>query len=107
MQQDDSKFNQMLYEIALFNFSQFMIKDFDIKQLANFNADKSAIIIAGFEKMDEAEWYYNLLQKNTDIQQSLQTNNVQVICISEINYELLQSHFTITDYNAWLLDNAK
>ncbi len=107
MQQDDSQFNQMLYEIALFNFSQFMIKDFDIKQLANFNADKSAIIIAGFEKMDEAEWYYNLLQKNTDIQQSLQTNNVQVICISEINYELLQSHFTITDYNAWLLDNDK
>jgi hypothetical protein len=107
MQQDESKLNQLLYEIALFNFSQFMIKDFDIKQLANFTPDQSAIIVAGFEKMDEAEWYNNLLQKNFDIQQSLQSKNVQVICISETNYQLLQSHFTITDYNTWLLDNTK
>lgn len=98
MENDEQKTNQLLYEVALFNFSQFMIKDFDLKLLPTFEANTSALQIAGFEKMDEAEWYINLLQKNTTILQFLQANNVQVVAITEENFKLLNTHFSLQDY---------
>ena len=98
MENDEQKTNQLLYEVALFNFSQFMIKDFDLKLLPTFEANTSALQIAGFEKMDEAEWYINLLQKNATILQFLQANNVQVVAITEENFKLLNTHFSLQDY---------
>lgn len=98
MENDEQKTNQLLYEVALFNFSQFMIKDFDLKLLPTFEANTSALQIAGFEKMDEAEWYINLLQKNITILQFLQANNVQVVAITEENFKLLNTHFSLQDY---------
>ena len=98
MENDEPKANQLLYEVALFNFSQFMIKDFDLKLLPTFEATTSALQIAGFEKMDEAEWYINLLQKNATILQFLQANNVQVVAITEENFKLLNTHFSLQDY---------
>lgn len=98
MENDEPKTNQLLYEVALFNFSQFMIKDFDLKLLPTFEATTSALQIAGFEKMDEAEWYINLLQKNATIFQFLQANNVQVVAITEENFKLLNTHFSLQDY---------
>ena len=98
MENDEQKTNQLLYEVALFNFSQFMIKDFDLKLLPTFEAKTSALQIAGFEKMDEAEWYINLLQKNATISQFLRANEVQVIAITEENFKLLNTHFSLQDY---------
>ena len=98
MENDEPKANQLLYEVALFNFSQFMIKDFDLKLLPTFEVTTSALQIAGFEKMDEAEWYINLLQKNATILQFMQANNVQVVAITEENFKLLNTHFSLQDY---------
>ena len=100
--QDEQLLNQLLYDIALFNFSQFMIKDFDLKQELNFTRDQSAVIVSGFEKMDETEWYHNLLTKNPDISQKIIANNAQVICITQTNFEILSQHFTLADYLEWL-----
>ena len=100
--QDEQQLNQLLYDIALFNFSQFMIKDFDLKQELNFTRDQSAVIVSGFEKMDEAEWYHNLLTKNPEISQKIITNNIQVISITQTNFEILSQHFTLADYLEWL-----
>ena len=100
--QDEQKTNQLLYEVALFNFSQFMIKDFDLKQIPAFTADDNAIQIAGFEKLDEAEWYYNRLTANPEIQQTIALNGVQVICITEQNANLIGTEFTLQDYLDWI-----
>ena len=100
--QDEKQLNQLLYDIALFNFSQFMIKDFDLKQELNFNRNQSAVIVSGFEKMDEVEWYNNLLVKNPEISQKIIADNIQVICITQTNYEILSQHFTLADYLEWI-----
>lgn len=100
--QDEQQLNQLLYDIALFNFSQFMIKDFDLKQEFLFAKDQSAVIVSGFEKLDEAEWYHNLLTKNAEISQKLIANNAQVISITQTNFEILSQHFTLADYLEWL-----
>lgn len=100
--QDEQKTNQLLYEVALFNFSQFMIKDFDLKQLLSFTPDRDAIQVSGFEKLDDAEWYYNRLVANPEIQQVLATHGVQVICITKQNAQLIGSAFTLEDYLDWV-----
>ena len=103
--QDEQQLNQLLYDIALFNFSQFMIKDFDLKQEFLFAKDQSAVIVSGFEKLDEAEWYHNLLTKNAEISQKLVANNAQVISITQTNFEILNQHFTLADYLEWIKTN--
>lgn len=98
MPADADKLNQLLYEVALYNFSQFMIKDFDLKLLPTFAKAEMALQVAGFEKLDEAEWYLNLLTQNPTIQLFLQENGVQVIAITETNAKLLNNQFTWQDY---------
>ena len=101
MPQNEQQMNQLLYDIALFNFSQFMIRDFDIKQLPTFAADLSALQISGFEKMDDAEWYYNMLTKHSDLQSSLVEKGVQIICITQTNADMLGTQLTLQDYLEW------
>jgi hypothetical protein len=95
----------LLYDVALFNFSQFMIKDFDLEKELNFTTTQSAIILSGFEKMDEAEWYTNILQKNSEIGSQITNKQIQVLSITLNNYDLICKHFTIADYIEWLTTN--
>ena len=83
MPQDEQLMNQLLYEIALYNFSQFMIRDFDIEQFPIYDKEHSALQISGFEKMDDAEWYYNLLKKNSEMQTLFTEKGVEIICIDD------------------------
>ena len=99
--QDEKQMNQLMYDIALFNFSQFMIRDFDIQQIAAFTNDLSALQIAGFEKLDDAEWYANMLAKNLELQNTFASMGVQVICITETNIALLGQQLSWQDYLEW------
>jgi hypothetical protein len=99
--QDEKQMNQLMYYIALFNFSQFMIRDFDIQQIAAFTNDLSALQIAGFEKLDDAEWYANMLAKNPEVQNTFASMGVQVICITETNIALLGQQLSWQDYLEW------
>ena len=90
-----------MYEIALYNFSQFMIKDFDLKQIPMFDVSDCALQIAGFESLDDAFWYKNMLTKNVELMQILNENNVQSICITQTNYDLIGKHFTLEEYINW------
>jgi hypothetical protein len=102
LDKDEKNLNELLYELALFNFSQFMIKDFDLKQVFALTEDKSAIQVAGLEKMDEAEWYRNMLLKNDDMKAVLASLQVQIICITEENLSLIGQAFTLQEYQEWL-----
>ena len=49
----------MLYDIAVYNFNKFMVKDFDfdIRKVGN----KELIIVSGMESLEEAKWYKNII----------------------------------------------
>lgn len=100
--QDEKLLNDLLYEVALFNFTQFMIKDFDLKQRPMFTQEQSALQITGFISLDEAEWYKSLIDKNADLKTKLQALGVQIICITEANNELLSNPFSVADYLLFL-----
>ena len=103
--QDEQQLNQLLFDIALFNFSQFMIKDFDLKIVTNFTKEQGAVIITGLEKLEEAEWYAQLLNQNSEISATIQKNNTQVLCITLNNLELVGKNFTIDEYITWKSQN--
>lgn len=96
-EQDEQKLNNLLYEMALFNFSQFLIRDFDMQTLSHYG-NGSALRISGFDGLDETDWYQNLMDKSDDLQQVFRQNGVEVIKITEENYPLLMTKYTKEEY---------
>lgn len=101
MPRNEQQLNTLLYEIALFNFSQFMIKDFDLKQIPMFDLVDCALQVAGFETLDDALWYQGMLQKSAELMQLLHANGVKSISITQTNFELIGKHFTLQEYLDW------
>ena len=83
---DDQTLNELLYEVALFNFSQFLIRDFDLQKMPVFG-DGCALRVSGFADLDEAEWWVGLVQRNEEMQALLQ--NISVRPVAEVNLPLL------------------
>ncbi len=84
---DEQALNELLYEVALFNFSQFLIRDFDLQQMPIFK-ETSALRISGFADMNEAEWWIDLIRKNTDMQRVLV--GIEIKAVAEVNLPLLK-----------------
>ena len=98
MNNEPEKVNNMLYQVALFNFSQFLIKDFDM-EIISYNNNESALKISNFESYKEVVWYQGLLLKNNDLSQLFRDNHVRLLKITVPNLELLlQGLFTEQDY---------
>ncbi len=60
----EQNLNKLLYEVALYNFAQFMIKDFDMEAMLNYSSSESALLVQGFDSMEEVEWYKGLLEQS-------------------------------------------
>ena len=86
-QASEEALNELLYEVALFNFSQFLIRDFDLQKMPVWG-ETCALRVSGFADMDEAEWWMDLLRKNTDMQTILQ--GIQIKAVTEVNLPLLK-----------------
>jgi len=100
--QDEPTLNNLLYEVALFNFSQFLIKDFDMKKIPLFTSASSALEIAGFDSLDEALWYISLIQENADLQALLQQLQATIFPITAPNLELLNHPYTLEEYQSFI-----
>ena len=84
---DETALNELQYEVALFNFSQFLIRDFDLQKMPIFGTG-CALRVSGFADMDEAEWWIDLLQKNAEMQRALV--GVTVRPVTEVNLPLVK-----------------
>lgn len=84
---DEDALNELLYEVALFNFSQFLIRDFDLQKLPVWG-EGCALRISGFADLDEAEWWIGMAQKNAEMQTILQ--QIQIKAVTEMNLPLLK-----------------
>ena len=85
---DEEALNNLLYEVALFNFSQFLIRDFDLQKMPVFGSG-CALRISGFADLDEAEWWVGLVEKNADMQTVL--DGVQIKAVTEVNLPLINT----------------
>lgn len=98
---DETKLNKLLYEVALFNFSQFLIRDFDLQKMPVW-ADGCALRISGFESLDETTWYLSLVAKNEELSRFIGKEHITSLCITEENYQLIPSKLSLEDYNIFI-----
>jgi len=96
--QNEDSLNNLLYQVALYNFTQFLIKDFDLRKVPVFTLTLSALEIAGFENMDEADWYISLITKEPDLQLLFHLLDAQIVPITLSNLELLNHPYTLEEY---------
>ena len=75
--------NQVLYEVARFNFSSFIVKDFDLEQMSFSNV--GLLIVKGFANLKELEHYRTVMERaDLDLGPA-----VMPIMISKANFEIL------------------
>jgi tetratricopeptide (TPR) repeat protein len=92
--------NKLLYNIASFNFSRFMIKDFDLV-VTKLDSVQSALSVTNFESYDEADWYSKTLTTDPLLIKLLNDLSIRKIIISEANFALLRTGFSLNDYLAF------
>lgn len=80
---DSISANQVLYDVARFNFSSFVVKDFDLEPMSFGNV--GLLIVKGFANMRELEHYRSVMTRN-DFRVP---PGVRLIMISKANFELL------------------
>lgn len=98
---DETVLNSLLYEVAVYNFSQFLIKDFDLKKIPDFTVSNSVLALSGFDSMDEAEWYINLLQEDAGLSILFKENQAIIFPITETNVELLNNPLSVDEYRTF------
>ena len=84
---EEQTLNDLLYEVALFNFSQFLIRDFDLQKMPVLG-NGCAVRISGFQDMDEAEWWIGLTNNDKEMQAALV--GVEVQAVTETNMSLIK-----------------
>ena len=91
---DSINANQLLYEMAHFNFTTFVVRGFDM----NIVADKglSQFIISGFNSYDEAHAYAQRVFKAKELVPYV--NKGRVLIVSKQNLDLIGTTFSINDY---------
>lgn len=86
--------NLLLYEMARYNFSSFIVKNFDLSFVKK-NA-VGMLHVKEFTNFDEAYQYAGLLYKDKEMAQKL--SGMRALIISRQNYELLSKYYSFDDY---------
>lgn len=93
-QADSLDANQLLFEMARYNFSNFLVRNFDI----NVDIDNgiSRMMVSGFLNYDEALQYARLLYADENMAELLR--GCRRIIISEENLKMLGTKYSYVDY---------
>ena len=75
--------NELLYEVARFNFGAFVVKDFDLEQMSF--GEIGLLVVKGFANLSQVEHYREVMSRS-DLQLP---QEVRTIVISQPNFELL------------------
>jgi len=93
----DGVINKLLYNIASFNFSRFMIKDFDLV-VSKLDSTRNILSVTNFESYDEAVWYLNSVSTDASLTNLLDQYKVQKVIISDKNFALVKTTVNLDDY---------
>ncbi len=94
-QPDSVNQNKLLFELARYNFTSYLVRDFDISIEETDGLNR--LTIAGFRNYDEALQYaHQLLQQENVVKQM---GKARPIIISEENLPLLGTNFSYDEYN--------
>ena len=86
--------NQLLFEVARYNFSNYMMRNFDI----SFETEQGIgmMIVGDFLNFDEAYVYQRNIYDNADMASKL--SGIKAVVITRKNLDTLLKHFSFNDY---------
>lgn len=87
--------NQLLYELARYNFSNFLVRNFDIE--IDRQPGLSRMTVSGFLNYDEALQYARQLYTSPDLQPFLRS--CRSLIISDHNLRLIGTRYSYRDYD--------
>lgn len=90
--------NSLLYDLAAFNFTKFMVKDYD---LAKRSVGGVTYIAVGTESFEETEWYERTMLAEPTLQGRITLDQVERIIISDENLKLIEQGKTWEEYKEW------
>lgn len=94
-QPDSVDANKLLFELARFNFTNFIVRNFDIE--TDEQGGLQRMIVNGFFSYDEALQYARQLYGNANI--ARMAAKARAIIISDTNLELLGTQYSYNDYD--------
>lgn len=101
---DETTINQLLFDVAAYNFSKFLIKDFDLA-IRTIDGEKK-LVISNFESYNEALWYATLIQKESALAESVTAKVSATTFISADNLSLVNL-LSLEEYNKFFKQNFK
>lgn len=94
--------NSLLYDLAAFNFTKFMVKDYDLNKRTSGGV---TYISVGTESFEETEWYERTMLAEPTLQGRITLDQVERIIISEDNLKLIEQGKTWEEYKEWRIKN--
>lgn len=90
--------NNLLFEIAKFNFENYLVRDFDL-EIIDTPGGLSVLVISGFENLEQLLEYHDRM----DLSESLALpSGITMIDISAANLRVLLAGRTFEDYFRWV-----
>ena len=99
---DSVSSNQLLFDVAKHNFTNFVVKDFDL-EIMTFN-EISMLVVKGFSNFEELSHYRRLLDNSETFRYP---PGVKPIMISEDNFKKLLEGYSFEDYFLFLENNPQ
>jgi hypothetical protein len=93
--------NQLLYDLAHFNFTGFMVRGFDLS--IQRDREITQFRIAGFNSYDEAHTYAQKLYASPTLNNKL--SGARLVIISRGNMELLGTYYSFDEYKEFYEKN--
>lgn len=92
--------NNLQFSVASYNFTGFLVKDFDL-EILRYSTQSNLLIISALDDMEEADWYLSGLRADKDVSVCLKAKNCYSFVVSETNLDLIRKGRTIEDYLAF------
>ena len=89
--------DQLLYDLARYNFTSFLVRNFDIQ--SEHAEGIGRLQVSGFRNFDEAHTYTQRLFGQTEIKElTNELRHTRIVIISEDNLKLLGTRYSYDDY---------
>ncbi|MGL4993380.1 MAG: tetratricopeptide repeat protein [Bacteroidales bacterium] len=95
--------NLLLYEVARFNFRNFVVRDYDIDHLT-IDSELGLLYVSPFSTIDEAIRYEKLFLVDGGLDKTIPFG-IKVLVISDDNYQTLMRGKSINEYEQFFREN--
>ncbi|MDR2840849.1 MAG: hypothetical protein LBV75_06240 [Paludibacter sp.] len=103
---DEAVVNKLLFNIASFNFTRFIIKDFDLLVTKSDSLNRT-LFVSNFDNYSEVLWYNSSIKNDTSIYNLVERYEIELLPVSEHNFALIGNIFSLDDYRKFYAENIK